>query len=76
MDFFKKLFPDARIEWRLHDKKEHGIIVDTIPIDTDYVILPDAGTMQFEQEEMSRKGYTVIVMDHHNSDHLNPKMLL
>ena len=67
--FFKKLFPDARIEWRLHDKKEHGIIVDTIPIDTDYVILPDAGTMQFdEQEEMSRKGYTVIVMDHHNSD--------
>ena len=65
--FFTRLFPDANIEWRLHDRKEHGIMLDTIPIDTDYVIIPDAGSMQFdEQEEMSRRGYKVIIMDHHN----------
>ena len=71
--FFKRLFPDARIEWRLHDNKEHGIIVDTIPIDTDYVIIPDAGSMQFdEQEYMSERGYTVVIMDHHNLEY-DPK---
>ena len=65
--FFKRLFPDANIEWRLHDNKEHGIILDTIPIDTDYVIIPDAGSNQFdEQEEMVKRGYKVIILDHHN----------
>lgn len=69
--FFKRLFPDANITWRLHDGKEHGIILDTIPIDTDYVIIPDAGSMQTdEQEEMSRKGYKVIILDHHNVEKL------
>jgi single-stranded-DNA-specific exonuclease len=68
--FFKRLFPDANIEWRLHDNKEHGIILDTIPIDTDYVIIPDAGSMQFdEQEYMSERGYKVVIMDHHNLEY-------
>ena len=65
--FFKKLFPEAKIEWRLHEGKEHGIILDTIPIDADYVVIPDAGSMQFdEQEQLSIKGYKVLIMDHHN----------
>ena len=65
--FFKRLYPDARIEWRLHENKEHGIILNTIPIDTDYVIIPDAGSMQFdEQEIMSQRGYKVVILDHHN----------
>ena len=68
--FFKRLFPDANIKWRLHDNKEHGIIVDTIPIDTDYVIIPDSGSMQFdEQEYMSERGYKVVIMDHHNLEY-------
>lgn len=71
--FFKKLFPDANIEWRLHDGKEHGIILETIPIDTDYVIIPDAGSMQIdEQEEMSKKGYQVIIIDHHHASNFIP----
>ena len=68
--FFKRLFPEGNITWRLHDNKEHGIIVDTIPIDTDYVIIPDAGSMQFdEQEYMSERGYKVVIMDHHNLEY-------
>ena len=65
--FFKRLFPEAKIEWRLHDGKEHGIILDTIPIDADYIIIPDAGSNQFEEQEtLSNKGYKVLIMDHHN----------
>jgi single-stranded-DNA-specific exonuclease len=67
--FFTKLFPDAQIEYRVHKGKEHGIIVNTIPIDTDYVIIPDAGSMQIdEHDEMVEKGYKVIIMDHHHAD--------
>ena len=67
--FFKRLFPDAEIEYRLHEGKEHGIIVDTIPFDTDYVIIPDAGSMQIEeQQEMVNRGYKVIILDHHHAD--------
>lgn len=72
--FFKKLFPEANIEWRLHDGKEHGIIMDTIPIDADYVIIPDAGSMQFdEQELLHNRGYKLIILDHHNVK--NPPVL-
>lgn len=66
-NFFKRIFPEAKIEYRLHDGKEHGVIVDTVPIDADYVILPDAGSVQYdEQEELDKKGYKVIILDHHN----------
>jgi single-stranded-DNA-specific exonuclease len=42
-------------------------MLDTVPIDVDYVIIPDAGSIQFdEQEELSRKGYKVLIIDHHN----------
>lgn len=65
--FFKRLFPEAKIEWRVHDGKEHGIILDTVPISADYIIIPDAGSVQFdEQKELSAKGYKVIIIDHHN----------
>lgn len=67
--FFKKLYPDAQIEFRLHEEKEHGIILDTVPIDADYIIIPDAGSNQFdEQQELSSKGYKVIILDHHKVD--------
>ena len=67
--FFKKLFPNAEIEWRVHDGKEHGIILDTIPITSDYIIIPDAASVQFdEQKQLSEKGYTTIILDHHNLD--------
>lgn len=69
--FFKELYPDANIEWRIHENKEHGIIVDTIPMDTDYVIIPDAGASQVEEQiEMSTLGYRVLIMDHHRMDNV------
>ena len=72
--FFKSLYPNARIEWRLHDGKEHGILLDTIPIDADIIVIPDAGSMQFdEQEQLANQGRKVIVLDHHNIGSNYPK---
>ena len=66
-NYFKTIFPKARIQWMLHEGKEHGIILDCVPYGCDYVIVPDAGSMQLEQqEELVNRGKTVIIMDHHN----------
>jgi single-stranded-DNA-specific exonuclease len=68
-NYFKTVWPEARIEFRMHENKEHGIIVDTIPIETDIVVIPDAGSNQLDELEMiSRGGRTVLVIDHHLSD--------
>lgn len=68
-NYFKKLYPDADITWRLHEEKEHGVIVDTVPDDIDYVIIPDAGSNQYEEQwELVQKGMKVLIMDHHHAD--------
>lgn len=68
-NYFKKLYPDADITWRLHEEKEHGVIVDTVPEDMDYVIIPDAGSNQYEEQwELVQKGMKVLIMDHHHAD--------
>ena len=66
-NYFTMLYPSADIAYRVHEGKEHGIILDTIPVITDIVVIPDAGSNQIdEQEIMSNEGRTVLVMDHHN----------
>ena len=50
-NYFKLLYPDSKIEWRVHDGKEHGVILDTIPITADIIIIPDAGSNQFDEQE-------------------------
>ena len=36
------------IYYRVHDRKEHGIIIDKIPEDVKLVIVPDAGSNDYE----------------------------
>ncbi len=68
-NYFRAIFPECKIYYRLHDGKEHGVIVDTIPIETDIVVIPDAGSNQLDELDMiSRGGRTVLVIDHHLSD--------
>lgn len=64
--FFKGYYPEANIVWRLHEGKEHGVIIDTVPDDTDIIVLPDSGSMQLEeQQELADKGKIIIIIDHH-----------
>lgn len=57
------------IFYRIHDGKEHGIILDTIPTDVKLVIVPDAGSNDYEQHQVLReRGVDVLVIDHHEAD--------
>lgn len=65
--YFKDLYPEAEIHWEVHYEKEHGIKLEKIPVWVDYVIMPDAGANDFdEQEELARRGQKVIILDHHH----------
>lgn len=57
------------IKYRIHDGKQHGIILDTIPENTKLVIVPDAGSNDLEQHKvLKEKGIDVLIIDHHESD--------
>lgn len=67
--YFKDLYPAAEIKCRVHNGKEHGIVINSIPQDAKYIIIPDAGSNQIdEQKELVRKGKKVLIIDHHLVD--------
>jgi single-stranded-DNA-specific exonuclease len=67
--YFKDLYPAAEIKCRVHNGKEHGIVMNSVPQDAKYIIIPDAGSNQIsEQKELVRKGKKVLVIDHHLVD--------
>lgn len=67
ISYLRKRWPNVQIVWRLHNGKEHGIIPETVPNDCSVVIIPDAGSNQFdEQNLLVAGGKTVIILDHHD----------
>ena len=72
ISYLKRRFPNLDIQYRLHNGKEHGIILDTIPEGTTLVIIPDAGSNQIEEiNALAAKGVAVIVLDHHEVNESN-----
>ncbi len=71
ISYLRRRWPNVQIVWRLHNGKEHGIIPETVPSDCSVVIIPDAGSNQFdEQNLLASAGKTVIVLDHHEVDEM------
>lgn len=69
INYVRKIFPDVDIQWRIHEGKQHGIIVDTVPNDIDLVIIPDAGSNQYqEHKQLKEREIDVIVLDHHECE--------
>lgn len=67
ISYLKEVFPNVNLTWRLHEGKEHGVIVDTVPKTANLVIIPDAGSNQFEEhKQLKDMGIDVIVLDHHD----------
>ena len=61
------------ISYRIHDGKEHGLIVETIPEDVKLVIAPDSSSNDYEQHKQLReKGIDVLVLDHHEAEQISP----
>ena len=76
LNYLHLIFPyfvENNIIYRLHEGKQHGVIVDTVPEDVKLVIIPDAGSNQYEEHAaLQDKGIDVLVIDHHESDTLSP----
>lgn len=64
---------NLNITWRVHNGKEHGVILDTVIQDNvalyDLVVLIDAGSNQFEEHaKLHSLGTDVLVIDHHDCE--------
>lgn len=73
INYLNCLFPyyvQNHITYRVHEGKQHGIIIDTIPSDTKMVIIPDAGSNQYDEHQYLKEhcGIDVLVIDHHETD--------
>ena len=67
--YMKKMNPSLCIDWRVHDGKQHGLLIDTIPEGTQLIIAPDSSSNDYEQHKiLKEKGIDIIVLDHHEAD--------
>lgn len=67
--YIMKVHPEADIISYLHTGKQHGVVLDVIPNDVSLVLLPDAGSNQYEEHARLREmGIKTIVLDHHLAD--------
>lgn len=69
--YIKHIFPEARLEFTVHEHKQHGLDdkVDWICDEAkwDLVILPDAGSYDVkEHRALGELGMDVICLDHHD----------
>ena len=68
-NFIKKIKPESKIQYCLHKEKEHGVIINDVPFETDLIIIPDAGSNQWDDiEELISRGKEIIILDHHIVD--------
>lgn len=72
INFLYKLFPSFvinNVTYRLHEGKEHGLILETIPDDINLVIAPDSSSSDYDvHQKLAERGTDVLVLDHHQSD--------
>lgn len=67
-NYIKKVNPEAKIQYRMHTGKQHGIIPSTVPDGIDIVLIPDAGSNQYEEhQELKERGMEIVVIDHHEA---------
>lgn len=66
ISYIKRRWPTVRINYELHNGKEHGINCDYIKTDDKLIFIPDAGSNDYEQQkELIAANKTVIILDHH-----------
>jgi len=71
INYFNNLYPDCDIVYRLHEGKQHGIIANTVPVDRDIVVIPDAGSNQLDEDDiLTAQGRELLIIDHHLVDNV------
>lgn len=66
-NYLKNIYDVSNITPISHSGKEHGLSKDIIiPEDTEFIIVPDAGSNDYEKINMYKaKGIDILVIDHH-----------
>ena len=71
INYSNKLFPyftQNNISFILHDEKSHGLASDKIPEDVKLIIIPDAGSSEYEiHKEFKDRGCDILIIDHHQA---------
>ena len=75
INYLNCLFPhfvQTNISYRVHDGKQHGLLVETIPDDVKLVIAPDSSSSDYEiHQKLHDKGIDILVLDHHEAPHFS-----
>lgn len=67
--FLKDIHPNVNLQYYIHPEKEHGVVPSQVPFGTALVIVPDAGSNQYDElEELEGRGVDVLILDHHMVD--------
>ena len=72
--YIKHIFPNAKLEFTVHDHKQHGLDdkIDWIEDEArwDLVMVPDAGSYNVEEHlRLGQNGMDCIVLDHHAQEY-------
>lgn len=72
--YIKENFPEAKLEFRVHDHKQHGLsdMIDWIEEKDRWqlVIIPDAGSYDVEyHSRLNELGIDCLVLDHHDQEY-------
>lgn len=71
INYSNKLFPNFtqnNISFILHDEKSHGLASDKIPDDIKLIVIPDAGSNEYEiHKQFKDRGCDILVIDHHQA---------
>lgn len=69
INYLYKLFPSFvtnLVTYSVHDGKKHGIYFQEIPTDIKFLIIPDAGSSDYEQQRTYKEqGIDILILDHH-----------
>ena len=75
INYLNSLFPgyvQNNISYRVHEGKQHGLILETIPEDVKLVIAPDASSNDYEvHQQLRERGIDVLVIDHHEAEKIS-----
>ena len=75
INYLNSLFPgytQNNIYYRVHEGKQHGLILETIPKDVKLVIAPDSSSNDYEVHQLLYEhGVDVLVIDHHEAERIS-----
>lgn len=75
INYLNSLFPgytQNNISYRVHEGKQHGLILETIPKDVKLVIAPDSSSNDYEvHQQLRERGVDVLVIDHHEAEKIS-----